>query len=187
MKSPNLLITIVLVCVLYSCGKGNTTPSQQSLILGKWVLQQEHMVTSVNGTTQTDTTINASAANRGDVNFGKSGTFTSSGYYNTLTTGGILSAPPEVASDSTSGVYSFAGNQFSMNAPVAGFIILGGAGFATGTNGSGTPPVYSLASHTAKISQLSQSVLTLQTDYLYNETNPATGTYEIVTVFNFTR
>ncbi|WP_259071182.1 hypothetical protein HDF24_24015 [Mucilaginibacter sp. X4EP1] len=187
MKAIYCLAIALFICLLYSCGKSNSTPSQQSLLLGKWILQQEHMVASVNGVTQTDTTINASAANRGDVNFGKSGTFTSSGYYNTLTTGGILSAPPEVASDSTSGVYSFASNQFSMNVPIAGFIILGGAGFATSTNGSGTPPVYSLASHAVKISQLSQSVLTLQTDYLYSETSPAAGTYEIATVFNFTR
>jgi hypothetical protein len=186
MKLPNLLITIVLACMFYSCGAGkNISPSQQSLILGTWTLQQEHMVTAINGKTQTDTTINASAANRCDVSFNASGTFTSPTYYNSLTTGGILSAPPEIASDTVRGVYSFAGNQFSMNPSIIGFIIFGGAGFPTGSPGA--TPVFILASHTIKISQLSQSALTLQFDNLYNETSPTAGTYEIVTMYSFTR
>jgi hypothetical protein len=184
MKTSNLLITIVLACVFYSCGGGkNISPSQQSLIVGKWTLQQEHMVISVNGTTKTDTTVSASANNQGDANFSKSGNFTSAGFA-IIGTVGSLSSSPVVETDSTSGVYSIANNQLSLNVPVAGFIL--GSFVTFGSSGPGKLPVYSLASQT-KITQLSQSALILQADFLYTETSPGTGTYETVTVYNFTR
>jgi len=61
--------------------------------------------------------------------------------------------------------------------------------FVSGTtSGSTSLPVYTPISNTATINQLNQSILTLQTDFKYNETSATTGTtYETVTVYNFTR
>jgi hypothetical protein len=181
MKTPNLLIIIVLTCVFYSCGKNNTSPSQQSLILGTWKLQQQHLILTKNGIKQIDTTVNTSSANSGNVNFSVDGTFTSSGYYNTPIVNGHFTGPPEAAADSTSGTYSFAGNQFNMTNGVSGFI------FGVFYTISGSPVLYGPKSYTTKISQLSQSALTIQTDYLSNETSPAQVAYETVNTFYFTR
>jgi len=183
MKTPNLLIIIVLACVFYSCSKGkdNASPSQQGLIQGTWKLQQQHLVLTENGVKQTDTTVSASSANGGDANFNADGTFTSSGYYNTPIVNGHFTGPPEAAADSTNGTYSFTGNQLNMTSGISGFI------FGVLYSISGSPVTYGPSSYTTKINQLSQSVLTIQTDYKSNETSPAQITYETVNTFYYTR
>jgi hypothetical protein len=185
MKIHNLLIVIALACVFYSCGKSDTGVSQQNLIVGKWTLQQQHMIITVNSIKQTDSTVNASATNYGNISFDKNGTFTSAGYYTTVITGS-LSSTPVAESDSTSGSYTFLGNQF-LSAPVAGFILGNSAAFTLATGSYGTTPIYTLVSAYSRIVRLSQSVLTLQTDYMYNEKGQPAVTYENTNVYYYTR
>ncbi len=163
------MVLIFFAALVFSCSKGGKTigvaQSSQQLIAGQWSLQQEKVVQYVNGKVQSDTSYNSSANNIARLQFNKDGTFHSISLYSTGPIGGNLSAAGVTTADSTAGVFSFAGTNFNVSAPIAG---LGSSSFAFGTLTNNTnPAVFSPVTNTIKVTELTANRLTLHTENIY--------------------
>lgn len=176
------LAAVLLTLGLFSCQKDNGTGSSHlpndaaNLILGKWTLQQEHVVQYINGVKHIDTVLNAAFNSYATVQFNTGGSFNSASFYSianigTLSTGGITVA------DSTEGTYSIAGQIFSTSAPIAGFANESTSFY--GTTATTTAPVITPVSHSTQITQLTTTALDFHTEYIYTlTTNNVAQTYK---------
>ena len=185
-----LSILILATVFLNSCGKGGKTmgltQSSQSLIVGKWTLQQEKYVQYIDGVKKQDTVINASQNNLALVQFNKDGTFTSTSSYLSGVATGSLNSGVSNASASTSGTYSFAGTVFSMSSYVTGLASGNSSfyGFTTATS----IPVYSAVSSAMQINELTANRLNLHIEVIYTLTiNSVPQTYKTVGDYFYTR
>jgi hypothetical protein len=187
MKNLYFLTVAFLICVFYSCSKSSSSasPQPQVLIIGKWTLQQQSSILTVNGGTPTDTTLMASAYNTSDINFGGNGQFTSAGQYaSPVSPGGVLG---QAVADSSGGSYNFNNNVLDMSTAIVGFPRT--SFFLTGS--ASVQPVLLISSHSAKVILLSSSTLKLQTEFIYTAATSApsssTTTYDYLNVYTFSR
>jgi hypothetical protein len=190
-KTWLIVLLIFLTGCLISCQKGgNGSPhlpnDAQNLIIGKWTLQQEHVLQYIDGTKHTDTVYTAATNNYAMVQFNSNGTFASASLYSSGNNSGGLSSGYVTTSDSTSGVYAITASSFSTSAPVAGFGS-GGVSFY-GVTGTQTAPVITPVSHLSAINQLQASKLELHTEYVYTLTaNSISQTYKIESDYSYSK
>ena len=188
-RSFTCVVLFYAAVMIISCSKGGKTigfsQSSQQLIAGQWILQQQKVVQYVNSVARLDTTYNASQNNIAKIQFNKDGTFHSISLYSTGQYNGSLSASGVTTADSTAGVFSFAGTNFNVSAPIAG---LGSGGFAFGTTITNNPAVFTPVSNTITVTQLTASRLSLHTENIYTLTsNQVTQTFRNVCDYYFTR
>ena len=187
-RSLSYVVLIYAAALIFSCSKGGKTlgiaQSSQQLIAGQWSLQQQKVVQYLNGIVQLDTTYNTSANNVARIQFNKDGTFYSISFYSTNTNN--LSPGAVTTADSTAGVFSFAGTNFNVSAPIAG---LGSGGFPVGAlTTTVNPAVFTPVSNGISVMQLTSSRLTLHTENIYTLTsNQVTQTFKYECDYYFTR
>ena len=188
-----LLTYIVLLyaaALIISCSKGGKTlgipQSSQQLIAGQWSLQQQKVVQYLNGVVQLDTTYNTSLNNVARIQFNKDGTFYSISFYSTGTNSNNLSPGAVTTADSTAGVFSFAGTNFNVSAPIAG---LGSSGFPVGLSTvTANPAVFTPVSNSITVTQLTASRLSLHTENIYTlSSNQVSQTFKYECDYYFTR
>ena len=183
-------VLIFAAAMIYSCSKAGKTidfaQSSQQLIVGKWSLQHEKVVQYINGNVHQDTTYNSSPGNISRLQFNKDGSFSSISLYASGPFTGSLSSGAITTADSTAGVFSFAGANFNVSAPIAG---LGSNSFAFGSVSTiANPAVFSAVSNSIKVTELTSIRLTLHTENIYTLTiNQVTQTYKNECDYYFTR
>jgi hypothetical protein len=171
-----LSLVVLISAFLYSCNKDSKAVglSQTQAIVGRWTLTQQKVVEYVDGVVKTDTTYNAAPNNIARAQFNRDGTYSSVSVYSSEAIGSFnLSQPPVTTADSTSGIYTFSGNRFSVSAPLAG-LGSGSIAFAESVspNSNGSPlGVFSAVSNSIVINQLTLSKLNLHTVNVYTLTN----------------
>ncbi|MBS1500817.1 MAG: hypothetical protein JST32_02060 [Bacteroidetes bacterium] len=175
-----LLLLVFIACGWTACkSNGNYLPvpnDAKSLIVGKWILQQQKFVQYVDGVKKADTILNATPFSLAFVRFNSDGTFSSSSIYSSGNSAGLGGGITNVSDDSN-GTYAFSGAVFSVSAPIAGF----GNGSNTLVLGtSGSIPVVTPISNSIKIVELTPSKMNLHTEYVYTYTvNNISQTYKI--------
>jgi hypothetical protein len=150
-----LLFSIAIACFC-SCGKDNTSP--QYSIVGKWNLQQQHVVMYLDKVKITDTILAASSTTYATAQFNQDGTFNSMAVYRPDNTS--LLQNPGPSSANTTGSYSYSGGVFTLVPGLAGWFSFG--------VGSSSPPTG--VSSSIQITQLTASKLAVHTEGTFTVT-----------------
>ena len=182
-----LAVSVLLSSTLLSCQKGTgkayIPPSSANLIIGKWVLQQQHSVEYIDGVKKSDTIMSASQSSYADLQFNSNGTFAASGIY-VISGNGNLSGLPSTGSYSSTGAYSFAGSNFSIGGALLGF---GGGASFFGTISTAVP-VFTPISHSAVVTSVTSANLAIHTENIYTYTlNNVSQTYKLENDLSYTR
>lgn len=158
MRSKLFLFPLIFsICVLFSCHKeGNTL---QTLIVGKWTLQQQHAVLYIDNVKVIDTVYNASSYAYADVQFNSNGTFSTSSRYLPTALSQNLGTVPNTMNGN--GTFSISGNVLTMKPGVAGWF----------TYPIGTSSLPTNSSFTLQENQLTSSKLSLHTTSSFTFTN----------------
>jgi len=168
-----LLFLISLVC-FFSCGKDNTSPPVS--IIGKWNLQQQHVVMYKDKVKITDTVLTASATTYATAQFNKDGTFSSAAVYRPNNTSLLQFPGPSSSNDN--GTYSYLGNVFTVTPGLSGWFIFG--------VGTSSPPTG--VSFSIQVTQLTASLLTIHTENTFTVTNgPVPHAYDEVFDLYYTK
>jgi len=152
-----LLFAVCAIC-FFSCGRDNVAP--QSLIVGKWNLQQQHVVLDSNNVKVIDTILDASSTTYATAQFNSDGTYSSSSVYRPAVL--LLLSKFQPTNQSNVGTYSYSANTFT--------VVSGLAGWFTFAIGSSAPPTG--VSNSVQITQLDATHLNVHTE------NTITVTYD---------
>jgi len=168
----------MLACCLFSCKNDKGDVSQQTLILGKWNLQQQHLVLLIDGVKTVDTVFNADAATNtyAYLVFNTNGTDSSRSVYNPGTLN-LETHAPGASRASSIGTYSIANSIINGTFGASGWY-----SFATGSTGAATQE-----SEVYQITLLSVSNLDLQEQLSFTVTNNGTHTYQETSEFYYTK
>ncbi|MDB5134357.1 MAG: hypothetical protein JWP37_960, partial [Mucilaginibacter sp.] len=177
----------LLICVLFACQKdnGNSSPNiignASLLIVGKWNLQKEKYTVYVDSVKQTDTTVNASAGDVSYADFNRNGSYVSISHY--FIANNFYTVASE---DSLSGTYSIAGSTFKLSSYLGGLNVSPPGGSLSTTT---VIPVITPVSHLVQIIALTQTILTIHSEYVVNSNVPTgvTKTYKYVSDLYYTR
>lgn len=164
MKSLFALVLVAYVACFFSCGAQKSDP--QSPIVGKWSLQQEHVVVYLDNVNTIDTVLIANGPTQASVQFNGNGNYTSSSFYSAGTN--LYSKIPPSSANVT-GTYTYSASAFTVKPGLAGWF-----GVVTG---SSTPPT--MDSATIKIISLNSSGLDIATTETFGITN-GTGPHTYV-------
>ena len=164
-------VQLILFCFLFvlaisACSKGgsDSAGSQAKLLIGKWNLQQQKLVSYIDNVKQKDTIYLASVNQAGVIRFNKDYTYNSACYFNQLPNGSTGSLNTYTAQDSTYGTYKINATDLDLNNGIAGF---DGFAFYTSTSGA-QPPTISNIIRSSKIIMLTSSKLNIHTELTYS-------------------
>jgi len=184
MRRFNLLLCLALIVYsLPGCHKNNNTgPSAQTLIVGSWNLQQEHLVQYIDAVKKTDTTYLAATNSKALLKFDATGNYTSASAFYTVSASG-----PVAASITQDGIYKFTGEDFSLSEGVTGFGHVIGF-YQSTTVTSAEVPVVTAVSHAAQIKHITTSALDLHTEVIFTVTvNGVLKNYKVEEDYSYTR
>lgn len=170
MKRIYLLLFLISAVCFFSCRKDNTSP--QALIVGKWILQQQHVVMTIDNVTKTDTILTASAITHATAQFNKDGTYSSASVY--MPANNSLNTFPGPSTANNTGKYSYSGSVFTVVPGLAGWF-----NFGVGTS---SPPTG--VSSSIQVTQLDGSHLTIHAADAFTVTN-GTGQHTYSELFDF--
>lgn len=170
MLNRNLLwIAALFACCMVACGPENKTTNIG--LIGTWSLQQQKIVSYVDGVKKTDTSVTASSSNFGNLKFNSNSTYLSSSFWASSGAG----SGPAVAVDTARGTYSYVAGNLSISNSVAGL----SNGISSGLIfGSGSVGIITLISRTVSISDVTASGFTLHMDQTVSL--PITGGTQII-------
>jgi hypothetical protein len=182
------LLSALLLC-LCACNKNSSVvvhaapdsvKIKQTLIIGKWNLQKQQVVTNVNGVIQSDSIFSASDSVASYAQFNADTTFTS--VSNKVVKTGSF---PSAISATIGGNYSISKKAFALSPTMTGLDFTVNAIFTSGTP---TSPVMQIAYHSVSITNISANSLSLHTVDLYTlSTDNNTTAYKSIQDFYYTR
>ena len=168
MKPLYILVLFTYAGCLSSCGGKNTI--SPNVIVGKWNLETEHAVLSLDSARIIDTVYTASAKTYGSAQFNADGTFSSSSVLTPA--GNSLTGVPSTAS--TNGTYSYSANIFTISPGLAGWL-----SFAVGSSSGPVNESYSV-----QITSLTNSNLDIHGTSTFGITN-ANGPHTFSEVIDY--
>jgi hypothetical protein len=170
--------SFALGCCLFSCKNEPNAVSQQTLILGKWNLQQQHVLLLRDGVKTVDTVYTANAATNtyAYAVFNSDGTDSTRSVYNPGNLNLQTNAPGPSAASSV-GTYSIMNSTFNGSFGIAGWF-----SYAVGSSGVTTP-----GSAMYKIMLLNASNLNVQGQVSFTVTNSGTHTYQETSYYYYTK
>jgi len=173
MKFRYLLLISALACYISSCKPDNHSP--QSLIVGNWTLQQQHVVQYTDNVQKIDTVYTAGALTAGNMQFNTNGTYTTQAHYapdNVLQTGGSAANTSKA-----NGTYTYANNVLTLSLSVSGWY-----SYLIGSSGPPTP-----ITNTVALTSLTATTLDLHTVTSFNYTTSTTHNFKVVGDLHYTK
>jgi hypothetical protein len=169
---PICVLFILACAVCLSACSPNKSSNPQNPILGKWTLKQQHVIVTVDGATQLDTTLIAQGATYGTVQFNADGSYSSSAGYDPGNTSIFNKVP--ATSQSSVGTYSYSASNFSVMPGLSGW-------YSYGTGSSSTPTT---SGRIVQVTSLSSSALNVHTSITIGVTT-GTGAHTITQASDF--
>jgi len=157
MNRRHILLFLISVVCFFSCKKDNTSPPVS--IIGKWNLQQQHVLMYKDKVKIIDTVLNASVTTYATAQFNKDGTFSSAAVYRPDNTSLLQFPGPSSSNDD--GSYSYLGNMLTVTPGLSGWFIFG--------VGTSSPPTG--VSFSIQVTQLTAALLTIHSENTFTVTN----------------
>jgi hypothetical protein len=173
MKFRYLLLLFAFAGCIYSCKKDNNSP--QSLIVGKWTLQQEHVVQYTDSVQKVDTVYSASVHTTAYIQFNSDKTYTTQSNY--LPDNYLQSLGSPAYSSKGSGTYNYSNNVLTVSFGVADWFA-----YLVGSSGPITP-----ATNIVQLTGLSATTLDIHTVNSFNYTNQGTHNFKVVSDLHYTK
>jgi hypothetical protein len=180
MRNTYYLLIPVFLLFLYSCSKDKkVTPSSTSMIVGSWKLQKQNLTQFVNGVIKVDTTISASANNKGSVQFNNDGTFVGISALSSISQNALY-----WQTDTLRNKYNISGSSLNIPSALPGFSLQLSFGFSSTTTGM---PTFISSNEVAKITALTSSVFNLHSEFTVVYIDAAQQTVKTVADYYYTK
>jgi hypothetical protein len=173
MKFRYLLLLCAFACCIYSCKNVNETPNGP--LVGKWTLQQEHVVQYTDSVQKIDTVYYATAHSTAFVQFNADKTYTTQSNY--LPDNYLQSLGSPAYASKGSGTYTYSNNTLTVSFGVADWF-----GYVVGSSGPITP-----VTNTVQLTGLTAFTLDLHTVNSFNYTNQGNHNFKVVGDLHYTR
>lgn len=176
-----LSLALMILFSFSACHKNAPSPSTQTMIVGKWILQKQNYVQYINNVKQVDTVCLASDTTAANVQFNTDKSFKSIGVYLSKNLNNPANAEAEV-----SGTYTASNSVLTVSNTMAGLLFFQ-AFYSVSTNYNINTAITNLV-HTSKLNAITSTTLSIHTEDSYTATaNSVSTNYKVVNDFYYTK